>query len=439
MGNNTSNSSQFVENDALTKKITNVMVDVTNTDKTNVSVMQNIILDVTGSIINCDVDVSNKSNASVTIVSKITSNMTVALKTALTADTQSKTGQINKVISEMLGNLGTSNSANTEQSVINRTTQIIEENVTVKKLNQILTGVMIIQGQKITIAGTIVCAPGGKWTLSNDSQLNMVATGLITDLTNIGLTDTVISRIVQDAQQSATVKAQGLQGLLGALTGPIVALIIAGIIAFALLGTQTIKSATDPKFLMVMGGVAVLYVIVAYFRKWVPFRVKVPGTSTSKQPWVCEQIPLATGSATMVNTGRCTQWTKSTAPPVAMAKFDTEAECNLAAGDNCPQYWGCGKDATGKFTGSCAQYDNPSDGPYATKSQSGGCDEAVANGADCREFWGCGDGIVNPVTACQQYQNVSDGPQKTQADCKATGGCAAAPPTPAPARSVTGA
>jgi hypothetical protein len=436
MGNNTSNSSQFTENDTLTKKITNVMVDVTNTDKTDVSVMQNIILHVgkNGSFTNCTVDLSNKSNASVTILSKITSNMTVALKTALTSDTQSKTGQINKVISELGGNWGTSNSASTFQSVINRATQIIEENVTVKKLNQILTGVMIIQGIDLTIDGPIVCAHGGTWTLSNDSQLNMVATSLITDLTNIGLTDTVISRIVSDAQQSATVHAQGLQGLLGALTGPIVALIIAGIIAFALLGTQTIKSATDPKFLMVMGGVAVLYVIVAYFRKWVPFRVKVPGASTSKQPWVCEQIPLATGSATMINTGRCTQWAKSTAPPVSMAKFDTEAQCNTAAGDNCPMYWGCGKDATGNFTGSCAQYDNPTDGPYASLSDpTYGCNAAIVNGTDCRQYWGCGDGIVNPVTACQQYQNVSDGPQKTQADCKAQGGCAAAPAPPAPA------
>jgi len=414
------------------------MVNTRNTSQDNVSMIQanSISVGAGSRVEGCTVDMNNTAMVNVTFMSKIDSQTVMDLKGAMTGELKNKASQTVKIIREMMANVGTSNSDSISNTIVNRVQQIVEKNVTVKKVNEILRGVLTHQQNTITIH------PGVVWTcpasdpvlrLSNNIQLTILSTSIISDIVNIAVKDDTIMRITNDATQDVTIKAEGLAGLIRALTGPMIAVVIAGIIAFAVLGKQAFKSVADPKFMMIFGGVMLGYVGVAYFTKLWPFQKKDPNAkvpSKTKQPWLCATFP--DGSLKGQNTGGCVQWMGSGDPPSGQMTWGSKGDCDNDSQNQrnpgCPMFWGCGRDISTNFTGRCAQTNNALDGPYHFQVE---CEDHIRSGDACRYYWGCGDGLKDDpkgdTGTCYPFDNVSDGPFKTETECKDSKTCTPSP------------
>jgi len=425
MGANQSQIDQLVDNETLQKNVTNVMINTSNTNTNSVSVNQSNQITFGDGVdfSKCDFLLQNTANVNVTYLSKIDSQTVVDMKSALKSDIENTVKQTVKIIRELGGSIATDNDDNISQTIKNRITQIIEKNVSVKKVNTIMNGTFTIQNNALVLGKNSKCVDS-KFTLSNDLVMKMVATNVISDIVKIANDDDSMIRIKNDVTQDATIKADGFAGLLRALTGPLIAIVIAGIAAFTVLGKQGLQSVTDPKFMLIFGGVFVAYIVVAYFVKIFPFKKKRAGApSDLPQPWVCQQH--TSGPSKGYNTGQCSKWIGSAPPPTGVRTFDTQSECNAQSSTACPMYWGCEKDPSKDelswFTGKCTQYDNALDGPYPDRSR---CDDDIISKKACRYYWGCGDGIDKPLTgSCYQYQNLADGPQISMQSCQSTGGC----------------
>jgi hypothetical protein len=431
MGAASSSVSQIVNNSTLQKSVMDVMINQQNNSSNSISLVQtNSLYLGAGGVSECPIVQSNDINADMKLITSIDSQTVVDMKAKMMADITSTAGQTNKIIREMGSSLGSIAQDNFHQALTTRAEQIVEKHVTVKKVNSIMNGVMLVQNNAMYINGRITkdACPNGQGvgaSQGNNIVLTLVAQSVITDVVKAATSDEVVTRLVAQADQSTTLEATGFASIIKALTGPMIAALIVGIIAFAVVGKQGVKSLADPKFAIAVGGLIALYLGVAYFAKLFPFLPKKPSApSTVATPWVCDTY--AVGPSAGLNTGGCVRWTSPAPTPQGMKTFDTKAECDKNATYYCPVYWGCAKDASEKFTGACVQHNNASDGPYLDQTQ---CDNAVANKTACRYYYGCGYG--DDKGNCVSYDNISDGPWKSVAECQAAG-CSTAP-APAPA------
>lgn len=416
MGNNNSTSTTIeILNDIYQKRMTNIILQSDTTVINASSLSQSLTVNVTGKI-SCEnaFDIFQNITADYKWIGQIDTKTLVNLQTALKDDLTNKTSQTVKIIRQMLSDIGSTNTDDTLTKITNRVSQIIDTRMTIQHTNRIMNSSINYQNNTINITGEVTAK---ECSFSQNIFVAISAKAIVNDLINTISNDDTVNRIINDATQDVTVKAEGLEGLitgiLNAGTLPLIVICVTIIIGLAIVGKEGVKAFSNPEFILGAGACGLVYLGLAYKLKWFPFKPPTP-----KEYWKCEQ-----DSKTQFYTGKCVQATDATD-----GMYSSQKQCETAiANGKCGQYWGCEKnpnpsDTVGQFTGKCIQYGNALDGPYSSQEI---CDQKVRDNQACREFWGCGGGTSDDdkTNQCYTQPDLQTGSYKSKSECLASGTC----------------
>jgi hypothetical protein len=239
-------------------------------------------------------------------------------------------------------------------------------------------------------------------------QVKMLTTAIIQNIYTSTTQDTIMNRIVTDAQQTLQKEEKGLTALvsaiLGALLWPLIILLIAGAIFFGITGKEGVKNLTKPSglitiFVLIVVGIG-LWLLWSSYRKTGPY--------TPREHWGCEK------TSDGYRTGNCKQYDNSNDGP-----FNSQQTCQQALKNGvCDGFFGCQKDTRGFNTGVCTEFKNPLDGPFKGILE---CNNAVRAGQACQAYWGCtqdGNGFPVDPPNCTQYVNKPELSYPTQQECE---------------------
>ncbi len=321
-------------------------------------------------------NVSQRQLLDINYVSNIGSEAISDIKSSLESSVEQNIEQIMDIMREMGASWGSYSDDDMALMIESRITQIINNTVTVDNVNNDLSSTVNLQKMVITIGGSIKGAECSK--ISQDIQLTISATKTLTNIINSVTSDSIMNRIIHDASQTLKKEETGFAGILKALTGPFIIILIGIIVA----GKQGIQSLTNPKFMLVFAGLIAAWLTFSYFLKIWPFKKKGPRYGcqiiSGKFTGVCEENPDG--------------------------KFSSLNECkiNVAAGTACQQYWGCDTNG-GLPTGDCKQFTTVMEGPFYNQAE---CRAKISAGKSCQQYWGCGkdiNGFPTEPASCKQY------------------------------------
>lgn len=358
MGQNESKQLIELVNEVVQEVVTNITNSNTTKLQTLVDINQiNELKLKVGKAIGCGVVQQNYAGGDVKVLGKFSSQSINDLTTALESAVDQKAKQIEKITNEFLGGIGVSNSTDNTTRITNRITQIIQNTIQNINISEVITQVTAKQGNKLEYEiGEAICPPGAPPLVSqsNTAQIAAVVNVISDNISKNIIDDSVISRITQDITQESSIENKGPSFLL--------LLFILGIVFMLTFGgtyvaTKVVNIAI--KVLIVVAILSIIYLIVAYYRKWPPFQVKTP------------------------------------------------------------EYWSCIKDINGFVTRECRRVESREQGPFGSESQ---CKEAVEKGtAPCGQYWGCGitEGTYGKIYTgtCKQFNNAADGPYRTKNEC----------------------
>ncbi|AYV80865.1 MAG: hypothetical protein Harvfovirus8_26 [Harvfovirus sp.] len=328
-------------------------------------------------------------------VDQITNDMSSAISNKLQQDISTKQNQVQKIVRDMT--IGGSTDDQMISNIINRVNQIVNSSVNTQTLNKILRQTTSIQGNNIVINGNIF-GNDCKITQANKLQFALMANSLTNNITKSILEDEVLGRIVNDISQSQEIVQLGVTTMISAVAS----LVLAIGASISMVGT----GAGGPivslifKVFSVLLTIFLVYLILAYWQDWWPFR---------NGHWGCER------DVNGIVTGKCVQIDKNDPDINRKGPFTDEKDClsAISKGQACFQYWGCDKDPITKlYNGACMQFKGPLEGPYKTKEI---CEIGVAdpNKRTCKLTSVCGvDKDGNATGKCQQF-NQDDFPLET--------------------------
>lgn len=338
---------------------------------------------------------TNKIAADINYVDNISVSVSNTLKGKLESEIDNKTSQIQKIVRDVA-----LNNASDEQitQIKNRVNQIISTNISTQNLNNILRSTIAKQGNKLNFSG-IIFGDTCELTASNDFQYKLVANTVASTITTTIVDDAVINRIVNDVKQSQEIVQLGLTTLISAMASLFLA--IGASLSMAGSGVGGPVVSLIFKIFMVVLCLFLIYLPIAYFFEWWPFR---------NGHWGCEMIDG-------IATGRCVQISRDDPDFSKKGIFVDEDACNDAVknGRACFQYWGCVK-KDGLVQKDCTRYQKIIDGPYATKEK---CEQAILD-KKCNTTWGCeiDENTGYTTGRCKEF-NQSDYPSLVQSknDC----------------------
>jgi hypothetical protein len=370
-------------------KISNI---IHNSQYLSIHVDQNAVFDCGKGI-----DINQLITTDSKVNTQITAQTSSDIKSALQSELKNSASQTNDAIQGFLAGLGTTGqNLNTKAAITNTLNQAIENNVTTEHLSDIMNATISIQNLQIYV-GKGAVFKADTCNLQQDIQSSMIATNVVNDIMSTFTNSASLNRIENDIAQANSAKQVGLEGLLDALmklAWPLAFVAVAFLATGGTIAVKGVSSLTDYRFIAFMAAILGVYLLLAYYLKWPPFRI-----APRPESWDCEKD----GSGKF--TGKCQQLND------ASGTYATQTACQaaIASGKACQSFFGCGKDANGNYTGKCAQYDNPAQGPYPTEGE---CNNAIANKRDCLFTYKCSAKDFS----CYKF----DGPDnyQTMEDCK---------------------
>lgn len=366
MGSSHSSANQYIENDALIQKMTDIMTN--NTDNVNnvVQLSNNVDIEVgPNGELDCSggLTITQSNQAKARMIVRVTEQTTADLRNLLTNDLQASGNQTNKLIQGFLANLGQITDTDLSQTVINRISNVINNYITTNNLNNIINQVQVANTTKIIVNGKL---SGDLCTILQQNTVDFVATNILSNVFTAVTSDQVLNRAVAQATQVNTVQQKGLDDLVKAFTGPlaiIAAAIIIGVIIFVLFffksGGDAVSGVGEvvggsggsrsKKIVIGIGIILLLIVVFLYYR-----HRKRGGSGSGQQYWICQ-----TNSGGF-NTGLCSTTDATTAASLksqGQDVFDTQELCEnaVSSGARCQQYWKCDTDSSGLYTGTTTQ------------------------------------------------------------------------------------
>ena len=340
-----------IYSDAMTK-IYQANASTISTYITNIASVE---LEVKGTIKCRDLKVIAQAITNLQVISGFTTETAAEAKTLVDTSIENKTNQIAQAIIGFMAGFGKQDDVINRTAIQNRVTTIISNSVTSQNLNNIVTEITQIASNKLTVAGDII---GDTCLIQSDAQANLLIQSIVRNVQNAIVSDEILTRIVNDIKQTATLEQKGIDSIVGSFALIIIVIAIVIIVGLIVFATTGVKALTNPKFwitmLIVATVVITVWLIIAAIAKLWPFR------PTQREFWGCSKALGPTG--TLVNTRTCSLLSNPSDGP-----YFTEKDCKDAIAANkavCPQYWGCAKDGRGVYTGTCTQYDSPIAGPY---------------------------------------------------------------------------
>lgn len=267
-----SSQSTFVKNTvtALNETVIDVVNKTKNDMKQSCSTVQNISLSIKGNIQIDTISTNQIMAVNCTLDGKATSQMSDQINV-----------QMDNKIDEVIKNLTKSQqellslSANQQDTKMDNTTFIknsIKESITNSITNTCQQNLNMVQGQNIVIENN---TPYRTEIKSIDLNQNLQAIAIANCVLNSVVTNLSDNKQLNDLIQKVTSDTSSEQKGLSGLMGPLILLLLIGGGIFLFVTNKGINIAQDPKkLIMVIGSVIIIYLLLAYWRKWTPFKKK---------------------------------------------------------------------------------------------------------------------------------------------------------------------
>jgi len=395
MGSNNSSLNQLIENDVTTSVITNIITN-NETNSTNIITLSNKfdIIIGKGGTLDCDnISLQQLNQGTIKIATQVNSQTASNLQNHLINDLKNSSSQTNKLVQGFLAGIGQFNNNNLNQSIVNRISNLIQNNVTTNNINKILSAV------NIQNTGSIVIDDGGtiKGKQCDFLQTNIAdfsSSLIVSNLANAIATDQVLNKLVNTASQDNSVEQKGLDSLLSALLLPLIIIMV----CLSYVGGKAVNSKPLGYILLLVVVVLLIVGLLKYFKVGV-FKDKPP---LPPQYWTCQT------DSNGFNTGKCVQVDHD---PGSGSVFSSQDLCesNVANGTACSTFWGCTLGHDGFNTGAVQQCKDvvTSDNLYCQYS-----DEKSAAGACHNFFYECDSGSDGKNT-CNQINPPDSSYQAT--------------------------
>lgn len=275
-----------------TKLVQDIVNNVTNetvnnvfqSDKTSDSLLaDNIIkqnITIKGNIVakeGCEeIDIGKAKIASdIRYKSTITNKMTDDIKNQLSSKIANKLRQTQKLMQEMGANWGSINQDDAELHLKNIVKNIVKNSISQEILNQQLAQFNNGIYQHIDIGGDITCSAGKIIIGSGDIALKAQVEFVANNITDSIMSNNLTQSLTNDVSQSQSVTQTGIASVIGAIGKMLIPLaIIAGLffLGVGIFGGQGVKAVTNWKLWLAVGAIFGLYILVAYFVKFWPFK-----------------------------------------------------------------------------------------------------------------------------------------------------------------------
>lgn len=265
-----SSQSTFVKNTvtALNETVIDVVNKTKNDMKQSCSTVQNISLSIKGNIQVDTISTNQIMAVNCTLDGKATSQMSDQINV-----------QMDNKIDEVIKNLTKSQqellslSANQQDTKMDNTTFIknaIKESITNSITNTCQQNLNMVQGQTVVIENN---TPYRTEIKSIDLNQNLQAIAIANCVLNSVVTNLSDNKQLNDLIQKVTSDTSSEQKGLSGLMGPLILLLLIGGGIFLFVTNKGINIAQDPKkLIMVIGSVIIIYLLLAYWRKWTPFK-----------------------------------------------------------------------------------------------------------------------------------------------------------------------
>lgn len=267
-----SSQSTLVQNTvtALNETVIDVVNKTKNDMKQSCSTVQNISLSIKGNVQIDTISTNQIMAVNCTLDGKATSQMSDQINV-----------QMDNKIDEVIKNLTSSQqellslSANQQDTKIDNKTFIknaIKESITNSINNTCQQNLNMVQGQTIVIENntpyrTVIKSVDLNQNLQAIAIANCVLNSVVTNLSDNKQLNDLIQKVTNDTSS----KQKGLSGLMG----PLILLLLIGGAIFLFVTNKGINIVQDPKkLIMVIGSVIIIYLLLAYWRKWTPFKNK---------------------------------------------------------------------------------------------------------------------------------------------------------------------
>lgn len=267
-----SSQSTLVKNTvtALNETVIDVVNKTKNDMKQSCSTVQNISLSIKGNVQIDTISTNQIMAVNCTLDGKATSQMSEQINV-----------QMDNKIDEVIKNLTKSQqellslSANQQDTKIDNTTFIknsIKESVTNSITNTCQQNLNLVQGQTVVIENN---TPYRNVIKSIDLNQNLQAIAIANCVLNSVVTNLSDNKQLNDLIQKVTSDTSSEQKGLSGLMGPLILLLLIGGGIFLFVTNKGINIAQDPKkLIMMIGSVIIIYLLLAYWRKWTPFKKK---------------------------------------------------------------------------------------------------------------------------------------------------------------------
>lgn len=303
MGASESKVTSEVLNTMLNKTTTNILNKSTTLQSTIIDMGQSAKIEgLVGSEINCTsgAGILQKIVGDVKVINSIDNATTNTLKTSYQTGLENKVGQFQEIAAQLGSTLGTAMKQETKSKIKNEVENIIENNMTTENINEVLNQVSFNQDGVISIAGKYT----GPCSIDQSQVLSFQASSIVQNLADAIVENETITNIFNETIQEQKVELTGLaevvdsvgdavKGIIGAATGPFIALVVGGVV-FLLLGGGLAFTGSDPGtpasqwssgtppnpktglkilggFLLILFLGIVTYIIVAWFSNMWPF------------------------------------------------------------------------------------------------------------------------------------------------------------------------
>lgn len=360
-----------VANSVLQQQVTDILTNNTTRISNVIDARQEITFINNGTVKCGTFDITQNLTATNKTVAEITNTVTNEIKNAMDGQIDNKLSVVQKAIQGALS-LGKQDISSTI-NLNNAIKQVISNSCNTNILNAIMTQTIAFQGATIII-GPRAILEADECRISQDMAITLISRAIVSQIISNIVNSKSVARAINDITSDQSATQKGLEDFFGDLLWPLVALAAVFLLSGGVVVKSGVDGLTNPKFLIVICVLGLVYFGLAYYMKWMPFQPPPP----PPEHWGCQF-----DDATKFPTGYCKIYDNEKDGP-----FSSQMLCQNAIKDKkaCQQYWGCARGLDSRFSGKCAQYNNPGDGPYYTQEE---CEAAIRNKADCLYTWDC--------------------------------------------------